>query len=627
MLLPLPGRVRQLDMLLLVPLVAALVPLLIFPGLLAYFDITPKIAILLCGTALMLLYSGTNMYNARALPRHRGGRWLIVLAVAQWLVFVCASLFSSNRALSFNGGIWRRFGLISETGLMLFTLLTAAWLAVDANRIRVLLRAAVVSGAVASCYGIAQYFGWDPLLPAPAYHVGEGVLTIVRPPGTLGHADYFAAWLVIVVFLAAGLIRLETGRFYRIAAMIAAALAASAIVLSGTRAALLGLLCGGAVLWLTRPRRSYLRTAALAVTAGVISAVFFFSPAGIPLRARLHWSIDDARGGARLLLWRDSLRMSAQRPVTGFGPETFSTAFPRFESAELASAYPDFYHESPHNIFLDALTSEGLAGLLVLLAWCALGLAAAIRACRLGNPLGPPLAAALAALLVTQQFSVFIVTTALYFYLLVSLLVIVAWPSTALDASIQPVRRWVLIPSTVLALFLFGAATQVMVADRAYAIAKHRIATNDIAAASRAYRVAARWQPDGPSSDLGYSLAMQQAAARTPIFTDRLLARQEAMEAAIRAAGNAEDRQNAWYNLAELLAQQNDAAGTERALRNAIAWAPNWFKPHWALAKLLALTGRRPEALEESRIAVERDGGHDAEVAETWKQLHLPSTN
>ena len=31
-------------------------------------------------------------------------------------------------------------------------------------------------------------------------------------------------------------------------------------------------------------------------------------------------------------------------------------------------------------------------------------------------------------------------------------------------------------------------------------------------------------------------------------------------------------------------------AGVEHALRNAIAWAPNWFRPHWTLAQVLALT-------------------------------------
>jgi hypothetical protein len=59
----------------------------------------------------------------------------------------------------------------------------------------------------------------------------------------------------------------------------------------------------------------------------------------------------------------------------------------------------------------------------------------------------------------------------------------------------------------------------------------------------------------------------------------------------------------------------------ERSLRNAIAWSPNWFKPHWALAKLLAASERWPEAISEAESAVERDGGKDAEVNKTLAEL------
>lgn len=623
-LLLLQPRRRQLDMLWLVPLVAALVPLLICPGTLAYFDVTPKIAILLFGTALILLQPGVNASNIQKLLSASAGRWLAGLLAAEWLAFALGNAFSSNRALSFGGGMWRRFGLLSETALVLFVLLAAGWLAADVGRIRTLLRATVASGALAGCYGIAQYFGWDPLLPAQAYQVGEGVLTIVRPPGTLGHADYFAAWLVVVVFLGLALATLEKAPIWRTTALAVSGLAAIAILLNGTRAALLGVAAGGIVLLFAKQRRIGVRAGLTGLACAAAVVVFFFSPAGLKLRARAHWSLEDARGGARLMLWHDSLRMSAQRPLAGYGPEMFATEFPRFESAELAKAYPDFYHESPHNMFLDALTTQGVGGLLALAALCGLAGMGAIRACRSGNSLGPPLGAALAGVLVAQQFGVFIVATSLYFHLLVVLLVIVAWsPWERVDFAERNPRRWALIPSGAVALLLTYVAVQLTVADRAFAITQQRIAANDIAGASDAYRTVLRWQPLGASSDLNYSRVMQQAATRAPIFTTRAEAGQQALEAAIRAVGNAEDRQNAWYNLAALLAQVNEAQGTERALRNAIAWAPNWFKPHWALARLLAISGYSAEALGEARIAVDRDGGHDPEVAQTLQQLEL----
>ena len=66
---------------------------------------------------------------------------------------------------------------------------------------------------------------------------------------------------------------------------------------------------------------------------------------------------------------------------------------------------------------------------------------------------------------------------------------------------------------------------------------------------------------------------------------------------------------------------RRDAAYDERSLRNAIAWGPNWFKPHWMLAQFLELANRRDEALREAEAAVERDGGHDPEGSDTLKKL------
>ena len=608
---------------LLVPLTAALVPLLIIPGLLTYFDVTPKIAILLFGTALILLYRSENLRNIAAMLRAPLGRCWTALLAATFLATAIATTFSTHPSLSLNGGTWRRFGLLSETAVLLFALCASGWLAANRKNIQTILRAATAAGALAALYGIAQYFGIDPLLPAQAYQAGEGPFTIVRPPGTLGHADYFAAWLIFIVFASIALARLEKAGWPKTAALAVTALAAFAIVLSGTRSALLGLLIGAAIYILAGRLRIRLRFITFSLACAAALALFSYSPLGAKLRARLHWSLDDVRGGARLLLWRDSLRMAAHRPITGFGPETFVTEFPPFESLDLARAYPDFYHESPHNLFLDAFSSRGLIGLLPLFALCALGAWAAARLIRLGDPLGVPLAAALAGLLACQQFSVLIVPTALYFYLLLAILVAAVMPTASPSPNSQPsLRAAYYFPLALAAAILLAVfAVRLLIADSALAISERRIAAGDAAGAAQAYQTVLRFEPAGSGSDLRYSREMQQLSARSPLFADSMLARQEALKAAIAATRTAEDRQNAWYNLAELLAATNDAPSVEHSLRNAIAWAPNWFKPHWTLAQLLEVTHHRDLALVEAAAAVERDAGRDLEVTETWRHL------
>jgi putative inorganic carbon (HCO3(-)) transporter len=602
----------------LVPLVVALIPLIVTPGLLAYFDITPKIAILLFGVSIGLLYRRENERNVRLLIGIRAGKWFAALLGAAWLAAAIATAFSLHPALSLNGGNWRRFGLITWTALLLFTLLAVGWLAADPKNIRMLLRAACASGALASLYGIFQYFGWDPLLPATAYQAGEGAFTIVRPPGTLGHADYFAAWLVVIVFFGFALRRLEKERWRKLAAGAVSVVAIAAIVLSGTRSALLGLIVGAIAFAMAGRRRIGKSAVAIGLASLAAVALFFVSPAGVKLRARLHWSLEDARGGARPLLWRDSLRMSAHRPIAGFGPESFATEFPQFESLELARAYPDFYHESPHNIFLDALTAEGALGLVALLGMCALAIVAAIDALRSKNEMAAALAASFTGILICQQFTVFIPATALYFFLIVGLLIVCSHSARPTHATAP---RWLFPVGVVAALVFVWFAARLLIADVFLATAHRQIQVEGARGAAQAYQRELRWRLSGAGSDLNYSRAMQQLASHSQDLATQLQARQQAMEAGIRATSTAEDRQNAWFNLATLFAAENNVAATERSLHNAIAWSPNWFKPHWSLAQLLEMTNRHSEALREARAAVERNGGHDPEVTETLRKL------
>jgi tetratricopeptide (TPR) repeat protein len=362
----------------------------------------------------------------------------------------------------------------------------------------------------------------------------------------------------------------------------------------------LGLLAGVLVLLLSRSYRAVALTAIVAACIGVL----ILTPAGLKLRARLHWSLDDTRGGARLLLWRDTLRMSSARPVFGFGPETFSTEFPRFESIDLARAYPDFYHESPHNLFLDAAVGQGWPSALLLAGLCGLALYAARTSMIL--------AAGLVAVLVCHQFAVLIPATALLFYLLIALCMAdVAQAVGLLGPARQANGLRYVATCTMVATLLAFCAVRLLVADHALAIVQKRIAAEDVAGAAQAYHAVLSWQ----TSDLVYSRQMASLASRTPVFRTKLEAWQQAIAGAARAAQTAEDRQNAWYNLATLLAGQNDSQGVERSLRNAIQWAPNWFKPHWTLAKLLEMTNRHQEAVVEITRAVQMNGGKDSEVS------------
>ena len=597
--------------------VVGLLALIIVPGYSFYFDVTPKVAVLLAGAALALLVWG-------AAPRARGGRYfvfsgLLLLSLGSLAV---STALSASPALSAFGTNWRRFGSVIQAAILLFAWLVASSTAGHPERSRTILRSVTAAGGLSAIYGILQYFGWDPVLPASGYHIGEGLWTIVRPPGTFGYVSYFATWLLFVAFLSLALAAVDASAWWKRAGVVVAGLSTVAMLLTGTRAAVLGLVAGAAAgLYLARQRPAARGTPSVlfswrlpvaAIFLVIAGVGFYYSPAGWQLRSRTRWFVEDPWGGARPTLWRDSLRMGISKLSYGYGPETFTASFPRFESKPLAEAYPDFLYESPHNIFLDALVSQGLPGLLILAGLCWAGLRGGFDS----RGAGRWIRAALVAGIVSQQFTVFTVPTAVIFYVTIALAV-----GFAAEAS---ERRHGVLPrlaAAPVALALMYLAVRITIADHALARARHAVESGDLPAAVAAYDRHRRWNLPGSGSDLWYSRAMLGLAQKTSDIRLRFQAIAQSGAAAVRATKTAEDPFNAWYNMAVLYATQNDSARTESSLRSAIAANPNWFKPHWTLAQLLRLEQRLPEAEQEAAVAAELDAGKNPEVTRTLAEI------
>jgi O-antigen ligase len=590
--------------------VLGLIALIITPGYFFFFDVTPKVVVLLLGTAALLLW-----------PRIAVPRVFSVLILLNLASLALSTAVSTRPGLSLMGTSWREFGLIPQAATLLF-----AWTVAGASgSARVVLRGVAVAGIAAGAYGIAQYFGWDPLLPASAYHIGKGIWTIVRPPGTMGYVSYFATWLTMAAFLGFALAQGESHRVWRCLAWGSAAICASAMLLTGTRAAMLGLAAGAAV-WLCLrggrlDRRMVRRVVAAVALIALGGAAFYFSPAGWNLRSRSRWFAEDPSGGGRLLLWRDTLRMPAARPLTGFGPETFTAQFTHFESAELARQRPDFEWESAHNMFLDVLSAQGVPGLLALAALCGAALWAGLR--RPGDAMTAGLTAALVAGIVCQQFSAMTIPTAVTIYVICGLLL--GGARRRAEARRQgrspgPTR-------VAIAIVLVAFAIRLAASDHSLALAQNRLKAGGGAGAAASYANYRRSLLAGElAADLWYSrasLALAQSTGNSAVRVQTLI---QAQAAAARATQTADDPFNAWYNLAEFDALRGDSAAAERDLRLAIAARPNWFKPHWTLARLLLLESRTADAGPEAARAFYLDAGKNPEVSQTLAdvraQLH-----
>ena len=199
--------------------------LVVTPGLFFFYDVTPKIVVLLLGCSVAVALAGRWVPGLRRLNSCTVGRMFVACLALQTVSVVFSTMFSVDPNLSVTGSNWRRLGLVVELVLVAWTAVLAGFAAADGRRVLTLLRAMCLAGLVGALYGISQYFGFDPLLPAGQYHVGEGEWTIVRTPGSLGHAGYFAVFLLHGAFAGAALAVLDSERTWRAVGAVTTALA------------------------------------------------------------------------------------------------------------------------------------------------------------------------------------------------------------------------------------------------------------------------------------------------------------------------------------------------------------------------------------------------------------------
>lgn len=548
--------------------VAAGAPLALAPGL-AFFDITPKLLVVVAGAGVALLLPWKRLPKPVA--------WLLGTMAAASVLSAC---MAESPLLALAGSDWRRMGLPATLACLA---IAAAASTLDSRQKRVLLFWLTAAGGLAAVYAVVQFLTLDPFLDPKLYTIGEGEWAIRRPPATMGHAGYLSVYLCYVLF-AGGRLAGEGHRWLWGGVMVAAGFA---ILLAGSRGAWLGAGTGLLVLLAhTSRRRPVLIVLLLLALAG---AGFASSPWGEPLRSRLRWFVEDPGGGGRLLLWRDSLRVS---PWFGSGPDGFERSFPRQESESLARAFPDRHFESPHNLFLDHLTTAGVAGALalaVLLGWAVMNYRAT----------SADLLAALVAGIVAQQFLADTIVTRLTCLMLAAL----SFRETDGAARRSPLRVVCGVLSLATGVWFGGALLR---ADRALFQARITAGRGDLDGLVREGRAAARTFPWGGVHPFAVSRLLGNAGMnpRAP-ESSRAYLLALAQEEALRALPSAASPELVAVHLASLYAVQGRWGEAELMLENALRAAPSWYRPHYLRAELWHAQGRQQEAAREARWALD----------------------
>lgn len=391
--------------------------------------VVPKLAALWTLLALGLVVVAGAALLSRAGPRAPLRLLPVDVAIAAFLVLeVAAWCFSTDRRQSLYGERLQYQGLLTAFLYVGFLYLARLSLT-DRRGLRLLAVAITIGGTLVAGYALLQKAGLDP--------VWDGYLPMGRVFSSIGQPNALAAYLVLVIPIAATL--LDTGRrAARIALSLALAGMVLALFLTLSRGGYLGFLVTLPILALGV--RDRLRTSARRLALGLAAALC----AGLaivalvqPTRAAVErsWdrvtSSDDVGAEASLRFhldaWNVAARIAADHPVLGTGQETFPDVFPRYSHAVLppdrASALDAYRVESPHNVYLAIAAGSGFAALLAYIGIVAGFAVAVARAARRATERGLRLAlvailAACAGHLVTDAFMTADVTGTWLFWML-----------------------------------------------------------------------------------------------------------------------------------------------------------------------------------------------------------------
>jgi O-antigen ligase len=498
-------------------------------------------------------------------------------------------------------------GLFTSLGL-LGIYLAARGEARDAAGRSSLLTAWLVAIGLASLYALVQAAGLDPIQWVGGAVAGTGG-TFQRPGGGLGHPNLLGVMAAAAAVASATWAALEPRRRRLHCAI--AIVCGLALVLTLSRAAWLGGLAGaglaGVLAWRARSgavlSRRALTVALVSVLA--VAAAVLLSPARGPVVQRFDQLFSAGGSGAsRLEIWHSALTAWRERPVVGHGPDTFLLVFPRFQTPAYWRLEWGLLPLHAHSIYLHALATRGVLGLLAMLALAGAIVATMARAWSAGaanRPLVSGLAGALLAVAVAGLFGAIGIYGALFVAVACAVL---ATAAGAIEFASVPVGRIASVVGAAVMIVTVLWATCELVASRSGAWAAAVMANNWPGGAVAAER-ASRLDPHDDLYPLTHARALLSVDPQDPAFA---AAQPVAEAAARRAIALAPLRATPYETLAWVLTSRSlgaDSAMIDRADSNfthAIELAPGDGMMLNRCARIAAVVGR----VSRGRMLIER---------------------
>jgi len=285
------------------------------------------------------------------------------------IVYVLATVTSINPWLSLWGVNWKPQGTITTLCVLIFFLSMAETLRTK-EQVNRMTDALLLGSVPVAVYGLAQYFGLDPL-----GWITDSVSSILS---TMGRSNFLGAYLAMVIPFTLFRIVTKRGYGWSLRYTLVLILQVICLLLTWARAAWLSFL-GGCLVFLCLLAWRWRSWVLLAISIVVLIAgswlFALMNHTSLPRQA-----INDSRSSGpsfdelrtasvdrRFIIWRSTLTLIPARWLLGYGPETFVTIFSsRYPPGSLYEG-TDVLVDDPHNLILNQLMAIGLVGLLAFL--------------------------------------------------------------------------------------------------------------------------------------------------------------------------------------------------------------------------------------------------------------------
>ena len=340
---------------------ALLVPLVVGMSFSIFPFIFPKViyfeAVVGLLAALFIPFIIANKkYDVRNVYVYVLGAYAAVLGLSGMLAFDSSRAFWSN--------FERMTGIVFIWYAILFSILVTAYFSANPQKLQKFLSYLVIVSGVVATAGILQR-----IIPNFLMHAGD------RVAGTFGNPIYLGGFTAQLLLIAAYLAYVHRKKAIVWWYVAAALLNVTALYLSGTRSALVGLAGALVVIGIYVARRLWQlgkKELVIGLAVGIFAAVsFLFAlPRIVPslensMLARVTnvGAALDSTGSTRLIAWKIAITGFLERPVLGWGPENFFFVFNKFYNPKsLTFGSYETWFDHAHNAVFDVLVTQGAVG-------------------------------------------------------------------------------------------------------------------------------------------------------------------------------------------------------------------------------------------------------------------------